>query len=116
MSRLSHLWARHRLLLIAFVVVAAATLLFAVRTVSSTLYWMDPAHQDQPIKGWMTPHYVAVSYHLPREVVAAALSLGQDAPKQRLNLEQIAAQNHLTLTELQQRIDAAAEVYRRTTP
>ncbi len=112
MARLTSLWQHHRALLIVFVVVAGVTVGFGVRTVTSAIYWMDPAHQDQRIEGWMTPHYVADSYHLPREVVGPALFMDPAGPNQRLNLEQIAAQHGLTLTQLQDRIDTAAAAFR----
>ncbi|SMX32010.1 hypothetical protein [Octadecabacter ascidiaceicola] len=104
---IKHLWQTNRLALMAFVVALGALFYFGGKTISSAIYWMDPAHQEQPLAGWMTPRYVALSYKLPREYVLEALFIGPDAPPHRVSLETIAQENNVTLAELQARIDAA---------
>ena len=111
-ARIAHLWAQHRLLLIVFLIAVGASGFFAIRAVSATIYWMDPAHQDQALAGWMTPRYVARSYQLPPEVLDEALFLNSDEPRRRVSLDVIAAENGLTLALLQVRIDAAAVAWR----
>ncbi|SEW05592.1 hypothetical protein SAMN04488515_0844 [Cognatiyoonia koreensis] len=111
-DRIKRLWAHHRLLLLGFCVALAALGFFGVRTLSATLYWMDPAHQDQPIAGWMTPRYVARSYQLPPEVLGDALFLVKGDGPRRVSLDVIAAENNLTLDALQTRIDEAAAAWR----
>lgn len=108
---IKRLWQTHRLAAIAFVVALSALGYFAVKTISSTIYWMDPAHQDQTLAGWMTPRYVAQSYKLPPEVLNRALFLA-DGPPRRRSIDTIAAENGLTLEQLQVRIDAAAAQWR----
>jgi hypothetical protein len=103
-----HLWQTHRVALIAFIVALCALGFFGVRTISSTLYWMDPDHQDQALAGWMTPRYVMRSYQLPPDVIGPALFLIKDAAPRRISLDTIAAENGLTMDGLQIRIDAAA--------
>ena len=105
---IARLWRTHRLALFGFVIAMAALGFFTVRTITSTIYWMDPAHQHQPLAGWMTPRYVAQSYDLPREAVLEALYLSADATPRRISLDTIAAQNGVTLADLQARIDAAS--------
>lgn len=112
MGRLKHLWANHRVLLLAFIVALAVSGTFAVRTISATIYWMDPAHQDQQLAGWMTPRYVASSYQLPPEVLDEALFIVRGETPRRISLDALAAENNLTLGELQARIDAAAAAWR----
>lgn len=111
MTAIKHLWAEHRLALLAFVAALGALAYFGVTTLAAALYWMDPAHQDQPLAGWMTPRYVGQSYHLPRDVVADALMItrGEDPPRMRLS--DIATQNDMTLDDLQSRIDAAKTAF-----
>lgn len=101
------LWQNNRLALLAFAVALAALGVFGVRTISSAIYWMDPAHQDQPLAEWMTPRYVGQSYHLPREVIEEVFFIepGEEPPRMRLG--EIANSNGLNLADLQSRLDAA---------
>ncbi len=108
---IKHLWHTRRAALLAFGLALAALGYFGVKTVSSTLYWMDPAHQNQPLAGWMTPRYVAQSYDLPRDALRPALFIDLDAPPRRISLATIAAQNGITIADLQARIDAAAATH-----
>ena len=104
---IKHLWQTHRLALIAFILAFSALLYFGGKTVTSAIYWMDPAHQEQPLAGWMTPRYVAQSYDLPREYVLPALFFDPETPPRRISLDAIADENGVTLADLQARIDAA---------
>jgi hypothetical protein len=108
---IAHLWATHRFALMAFAVALAALGYFGVRTVSATIYWMDPAHQDKPLAGWMTPRYVGQSYNLPREVVLEALMMAPDAPPRRISIHEIATQNGITIDDLQTRVHASAALW-----
>ncbi|AKS46431.1 hypothetical protein SAMN05444287_1547 [Octadecabacter temperatus] len=105
---IKHLWQTHRLAVIAFAVALSALVYFGGKTITSAIYWMDPAHQEQPLAGWMTPRYVAQSYKLPREFLIEALFLDPDAPPRRISLDTIAQQNGVSLADLQTRVDAAA--------
>lgn len=109
---IKRLWHRQRIALIGFVIALGALGFFGFRTTAAWIYWNDPAHQDQPLAGWMSPRYVARSYDLPPEVIGPALFLEQDAPPRRISIEKIADENGLTLRELQARIDAAATAWR----
>jgi hypothetical protein len=59
----------------------------------------------------MTPGYVAASWHVPNDVMRAALG-PLARPGERKTLDQIAAENGLSLPELTARIEAAIAVYR----
>ncbi len=94
-----------------------ATAFFAVRLVAFWIYWSDPAHRDQVIEPWMTPRYVAHSWHVPREVMVEAL--GQDLEQGNggpPNLARLAAERGVTTAELITVIEAAIEEFRATTP
>ncbi|MCF2872274.1 hypothetical protein L0664_14455 [Octadecabacter sp. G9-8] len=95
----------------AFSVALCALGYFGFKTISSTIYWMDPAHQEQPLAGWMTPRYVGQSYKLPREIVLEALMMDPSAPPRRISVDAIAAKNNVTLDTLQDRVDAAAAIW-----
>lgn len=111
-ARLRYLWQHNRLALIAFAITLTLLVGFGVRTLSATVYWMNPAHQDQPLAGWMSPRYVARSYKLPPHVLGPALFLKKGAPPKRRSLDSIAADNGVSLAQLQSRIDAAAKDWR----
>ncbi len=111
MRRLIDAFKTHPVLTPAFLLAAALTVMFTIRTVAFTIYWANPAHRDQPIEPWMTPRYVAHSWDLPPERVAAALGL-EPGSARGLSLAEIAASGGLSLEEIEQRIRAAAAAYR----
>ncbi len=111
MRRLIDAFKTHPVLTPAFLLAAALTLMFTIRTIVFALYWADPAHRDQPIEPWMTPRYVAHSWDLPPERVAAALGV-EPGSARRVSLAEIAASSGLSLEEIEQRIRTAAAAYR----
>ena len=102
---LKNLWQNHKLLLLAFVLAAAATLMFAVRLVVMTVYFSNPAHQNQPLEGWMTPRYVAHSYNLTAEELEQVLGIDPTSVS-RIHLRDLLKDQGITLQELQSRLDA----------
>lgn len=108
---IKRLWHHNRTALIAFAVALAALGFFGFRTATSMMYWMDPAHQNQALEGWMTPRYVSMSYKIPPEMLAPVLLLEQGDPK-RQSLDAIMADTGLSMEDLQARIDAAAAAFR----
>lgn len=111
-ARILHLWHTQRLALLAFCAALCCVVYFAATSLASFVYWMDPAHQDQALAGWMTPRYVAQSYKLPPAVLGEALFLVRGEGPRRVSLDAIAAENGLTLSDLQSRVDAAAAAHR----
>jgi len=111
MRKLISSFKAHPILTPAFLLAAVLTVLFAIRTVAFTIYWANPAHQDQAIEPWMTARYVAHSWDLPADQVAAALGVELSTAR-RVSLKEIAASNGLSLDELAARIRAAAAAYR----
>lgn len=100
-------WLPSTVLAIALV----AFVWFSARIVLNFVYFNDPRHQDQALKAWMTPRYVAMSYDLPRPVVAEILELDMTAMK-RPRMADIAREQGVTLQELNERVRAAAKAYR----
>ncbi len=111
MKRLAAAWRRHPLLTTGFVLATLFTIMFAIRSVMFMIYWSDPAHRDQALEGWMTPRYIARSWHLPDDVVLKALGL-EAMPRRRMTLDRIARQTHVPLSDLEARIALAAEAWR----
>lgn len=106
MEKLLRLWRKHRLLLVAFAVACLITLFFAARFSFYTIYWQQPAHQNQPLQGWMTIGYIAHSYRLPRDELANALALEPGLGK-RLTIAEIARQRGVPVSALVAEINAA---------
>ena len=73
--------SRQWLVVLAFFVVLAGTIFFAVRTIRPAIYWHY--HQDEPIVGWMNIEYVAHSYKVPPHVLYLALGLPHRPPDKR---------------------------------
>ena len=110
MKRLIRIFRAHPLLASAFTLGLALTLFFTVRTVMFAIYWADPAHRDQALAGWMTPRYVAHSWDVPREVMAAVT--GPLPEGGRPTLQAIAADQNIPLSDLTARIKAAIADHR----
>lgn len=110
---LRRMWAAAPVATVILVVAVSASAFFGVRTVSNWIYWNDPNHIDQPIVGWMTPHYVAHSWDVPRRVMVEALAMGNKDPKGR-NLKHLAEAQGIPLEDMIAQIEAAIEDHRAT--
>ncbi len=106
---------RHWFPVAGFVVSVFLAVWFSLTFLAEAIYFNDERHQYEPLKPWMTPRYVALSYDLPREVVLRAFELDPEGPPQRLRLGQIARMNGLTLEELTERLHVQAKEYREST-
>lgn len=99
----------------AFVGAVAVTVFFVVRLVAFSIFWADPEHRDQTVAGWMTPGYVAHSWHVPRDVMNDALALPPSPdgpPAKRKTIEEIAAERGIPVAQLIAQIDAAIAAHR----
>jgi hypothetical protein len=111
MKALRFLWHQHRAALLVFTLALVAVVFFGTRVSMMWVYWSDPAHQDQPIAGWMTPGYIAQSYGVELDVIRAALALDADSPR-RMPLEEIARRSGDDRAELVAAIEAAVAAVR----
>ena len=75
MTKLRYLWAHHRIASIGFTLALLAALFFSVNFVRRAIYWSDPAHHRQIPEPWMTPGYIAQSWHLSIPEVEAILRI-----------------------------------------
>lgn len=98
------LWRRHPLLVSTFVLATALTLFFALRLTVQAVYWSN--HRDEVITPWMTPGYVAHSWDVPIEELEARVGLQRPQGKPQ-PLAVHAGQQHIPVTELIDRIEAA---------
>lgn len=108
--RLLRIFHTHPVLSTAFAVALALTGMLAVRTTLFVLYWADPAHRDLSLRGWMTPGYVAHTWHVPRSVVGEAI--GALPEERHPTLKMIAAHQGIEVEELASRIEADIEAHR----
>ena len=69
MRLIARLWHEQRVALIAFCVALSLTLFFGGRIVLRAVYWANPEHHRQDPAPWMTPGYLARSWHLPNAAV-----------------------------------------------
>lgn len=75
MRVIRRLWREQRLVFIAFLVATTLALAFAGRGISRAIFWANPAHLQQVPEAWMTPGYIARSWHLEVEQVDAILGI-----------------------------------------
>ena len=108
-----HRHRRTRLWLVAgFAVALALVAMFAVRLLHSAAGWETATPSDPTIAAWMTPRYVVHAWHVPPEVVAGAIAIGQDGTGRRMTLEEIAQAEGVTPDVLAARIEAAILAFR----
>lgn len=99
MSLLRRLWREQRVALIAFVVALGLTGLFGGRMIVRAVYWTNPAHHKQDPEPWMTPAYLARSWHLPNGAVDAAVGFDPTtySGKRRPTLSRIARERGVSV-------------------
>lgn len=94
-----------------FAISLVAVIWFGIGAALDFLYFHDPKHRDQALKGWMTPRYVGLSYDLPRPVVLEVLEI-EPGEGRRKRLDDIADELGLSLPELTERVRSVAEAHR----
>jgi hypothetical protein len=109
MNALRRLWGEQRLALVAFLLALSLAGFFGGRMVTRALYWADPAHHRQTPEGWMTPGYIARSWHLEPAQVDAILGVDDSralAGGARPTLATLAKALDVPLSDLIARLDA----------
>lgn len=104
LSGIKHLWHIHKFLLIAFMLAATLTLVFAVRIAFFSIYWADPEHKNQMLEGWMTPRYIAHSYRLEHQDVRRTLGF-RPTPQRHEHIDNLLRDQNVTLEFLQDQLD-----------
>lgn len=88
-----HQW----LMLVLFLVALIVTGFFGVRAVRRAVYWRN--HRDEPIRAWMSVHYVARSYRVPPYVLYKAIGLPPQSRDKR-PLREIAREQNRPVSAL----------------
>lgn len=109
--KLKHFVSDNKLAFSALFIASVALLWFSGSFVMKFIYFNDPEHQDEFLKGWMTPQYVSMSYSVPRRAVFDILDISEDGhgPK---HLKDIALKKGVSLSELNNRMVEGAAIYR----
>lgn len=102
-------------LVTVFLIASVAALWFAGSILLQFLYFNDPRHQDEALKGWMTARYIVLSYDLPRPLVLEALDLSPEEGGRR-PLRKVAQEMGITLDELTQIVRNVAQEHRQDRP
>lgn len=102
---MKRLGRRELILLLSFLLVLIVTGLFAARAIRRAAYWRE--HRDEPIRTWMSVHYVSRSYRVPPPNLYQAIG-AVPIPRDRRPLREIAREQNrsvdILISELQQAI------------
>ena len=112
---LQTLWHKNKLSVLIFTGACLVALFFAVRLLLFTIYWSDPERRDAVIEGWQTPGYVAMSWKVPRPVIADALGL-EEGERARVSLDDLARERGVPTAELIEVLEAAIADFRDKEP
>lgn len=83
---------------------------FAVRTVRRAVYWNQ--HRDEPVRPWMSVHYVARSYRVPPPTLYQAIKVAP-RPRDRRPLRELAREQNRPVEVLISELQAAISEFRR---
>ena len=94
---------RHRKMVqyvLAGVVVIAliGAIIFGIRAADSSRRWKD--HPPEEIAAWMSPRFIAMSHHVPPDVIEDAIAPGQDLMHRKVSLEDIAEEQGVAVETL----------------
>ena len=115
-THIRRFWAAAPVATALLALALAATLLFGAR---SALFWANRHERiarEQPVAAWMTPGFVAHSWHLPRDVVIEALALEPRTKPPRETLADLAATRGVPVEDLIAALDAASAAHRAAHP
>ncbi|CUH78525.1 hypothetical protein [Tropicibacter naphthalenivorans] len=97
----------------AFALTVLFCLFFGAKLVLIALHH-PPRPTDPPIANWMTPGYVAHTWHVPKEMMLEVV--GPRPGERRETLDEVAERLGITTPELIARIETAIADYRATHP
>lgn len=97
------IWQRNPLLSLAFAAAVAGCLFFAFRAVDMALILSNRA--EKPVAGWMTPRYIASSYGIDRDELAALLAT-TDRDDSRQPLYALAQEQGIPASEMIRAVQA----------
>jgi len=111
-SFFKRIWAAAPVATVVLGLALVVSLGFALRMAAFWVYWNDPAHRDQQIQAWMTPRFVAHSWHVPREVLLDALAMERPPSTGPVSLRELAVTLDMPVETLILRLEAAIAEHR----
>jgi hypothetical protein len=96
---------KHPYLASAFALTSALALFFAIRIAIDVIYWS--AHENEPVRPWMTVGYVAKSWDLNPRVIDETAGLPLPVDGRPFTLQEIATQRGVPVEEIIKQIEAA---------
>ncbi len=110
MNTLKYLWKTHRLLLAGFTLATLITLAFLAKFMFSVVYFAN--NRDVTIEAWMPIGYIARSYNVDRDWLAAQTGIPEEEILPRQSIEDAAALAGVSFAEMRDRLLAAIEAGR----
>lgn len=110
LAKYKHLW---HVAPVATALLSISIILLLVFTLRLTMFFLRPPQpKDVTIEPWMTPGFVAHSWHIPPDVMAAVLQIDPGKGGRMQNLDHLAAERGIPVEELIQRIEDAISEFR----
>lgn len=100
---------------VATVILALALSASAIFATRATVFWLTrppAAERFLPVAPWMTPRYVARSWHVPPKLVAEAIQAPMPPPKGPMSLSQIAQMRGVPVDQVIAEAQAAIDAFR----
>ena len=110
MTKLKYLWQNHRLLLIGFAFFTLLTLAFLMKFVVSVIYFAN--NRDVAIEPWMPIGYIARSYEVDSDWLAAQTELPDGYFRPRESIKDAAKEAGISFEDMRARILSAIEEQR----
>lgn len=101
------------ILALAFVLAAAATLLFAVRVHRGFRAFHT---QNEPIRAWMSIPFVAHAHHVPTSVLYEAVGVTPEQPRDHRSIGHIARELHREPSDIEAQLQRAIDANRHQGP
>ena len=110
MKTMKYLWQKHRLLLLGFSLATLVTLAFLMKFVFSVIYFAN--NQDVTIEPWMPIGYIARSYNVDRDWLAAQTGLSDSFFRPSESIKDAAKEADISFEDMRTRLLTAIEAQR----
>lgn len=111
-AHVKRLWSAAPVATAILALALAASLFFVAHGAFLWLGRPPIAEREQPVAAWMTPRYVARSWHVPREVVMQGLGMTRPLPDGPMNLAEIAERKGVPVDTVIQDLESAIAAFR----
>jgi len=110
LAKYKHFW---HVAPVATALLSISIILLVVFTLRLTVFFLrPPPPRDMTIQPWMTPGFVAHSWHIPPDVMAAVLQIEPNRSGRMQNLDHLAIERGIPVEELIKTIESAIAEFR----